>query len=287
MRRMDESKNVSILNVAGPKACFAFGESSYGDGEIFGPMAGCQLEAIYLRTGQVEVRHDGKVFRLFAPGVAFVASYQTLEYRYGPTGMNNVLWCQYTSGSLTSTGVEILAPFCGPLNPSAAATSLMKIGAELPSDIYSEMQDFSSALGIAALEELLTRRKMQETVADKPLQVLHVRRYIEEHLCSEITMNTLAQVSSLSPQHLNLLYKTTFDENPLEYLWRLRVRRGAYLLRHTGTRISQIAYQTGFKTPNHFSRLIKEKYGLSPRQLRSQKWKGELGAKEIEETQTN
>ncbi|WP_114287933.1 helix-turn-helix domain-containing protein [Candidatus Halocynthiibacter alkanivorans] len=287
MHKTDEFRNISISNIVGPQASFAFGESSYGDGELFGPMAGCQLEAIYLRTGQVEVHHDGKVFHLSAPCVAFVASHRTLEYRYGPAGMNNVLWCQYTSGTLTTSGVEALAPFCGSLSPSAAATSLMKIGAELSSDIYSEMKDFSSALGVAALEELLARRKMQETVADIPLQVLHVRRHIEEHLCSEITMNTLAKVSSLSPQYLNRLYKATYDENPLEYLWRLRVRRGAYLLSHTGTRISQIAYQTGFKTPNHFSRRIKEKYGLSPRQLRSQKWKGELGAKDFDEVQTN
>ena len=76
------------------------------------------------------------------------------------------------------------------------------------------------------------------------------------------------------PQHLNRLYKRAFDVTPLDYLWRLRVRRGAYLLRHTGMRVSQIAYHTGFRTPNHFSRLIKRRYGVSPRQLRAQTWSG-------------
>ena len=191
--------------------------------------------------------------------------------------MNNVLWCQYAAGSLTAAGVEKLRPYCGPLPPSTAATSLMKTAAELLPDINAEMRHFSSALGIAIREELLARKRMQNTIANVPPQAQHVRRYIEENLSADIKMETLSRVSSLSPQHLNRLYKAAFGENPLDCLWRLCVRRGAYLLRHTGMRISQIAYQTGFKTPNHFSRLIKERYGASPRQLRSQGWKGEGG----------
>ncbi len=274
-------QTMSILNMVGTKATFAFGESSYGDGASFGPMSGCQLEVIYLRTGQVEVRHDGLVFSLSAPNVAFIASCHNLEYRYGPAAMNNVLWCQYTSGTLSHEGVDNLRPFCGPLSPSAASTSLMKIGTDLPSDIYAEKKEFAFALSIAVLEELLARKKMRQTTADMPRQVTLVRRYIEEHFGSGITMQTLSRVSNMSPQHLNRLYKATFNENPLDYLWRLRVRRGAYLLSHTGMRISQIAFQIGFKTPNHFSRLVKQRYGVSPRQLRLQKRKGDPDTSEL------
>ncbi|WP_347312059.1 AraC family transcriptional regulator [Defluviimonas sp. SAOS-178_SWC] len=214
------------------------------------------------------------MFRLSAPSVAFVASAQRLEYRYGPAVMCNVLWCQYVSGELDAEKIAALVPFCGPMDVSPAATALMKAGADLPMDSYSDMRDFRSALGIAVLEELLTRRKLQQTVSEIPPQVQLVRRYIEANLYQPITMEMLAGVSGLSPQHLNRLYKTVFSENPLEYLWRLRVRRGAYLLRHTGMQISQIAYQTGFKTPNHFSRKIKERYQITPRNLRAKKWRG-------------
>ena len=277
-------KKVSILNIVGSDATFAFGESSYSDGASFGPISGCQLEVIYLRTGQVEVRHDDHVFQLSAPNVALVTSSKYLEYRYGPAAMNNVLWCQYTSGTLSPEGIDALKPFCGPLPPSAASTSLMKIGADLPSDIYAAKKDFACALGIAVIEELLARQKMQQTTADIPRQVTLVRRYIEEHLGSPITMQSLSRVSNMSPQHLNRLYKAAYGENPLDYLWRLRVRRGSYLLCHTGMRISQIAFQTGFKTPNHFSRLIKQRYGVSPRQLRSQKWRGGPSTLEMMDT---
>lgn len=272
-----ENSNLSIAKMLAPGTSFTFGETTYRSGDQFGPMTGCQLEAIYLRTGQVEIQCDDNVFHLSAPGIALVASRRRLEYRYGPASMCNVLWCQYISGELDDDKIAAVAPFCGPMDVSPAATSLIKTGAGLPVDIYSDMHDFCSALGIAVLEELLTRRKLLETVADIPPQVQLVRRYIEENLSQSITMETLAGVSGLSPQHLNRLYNSVFGENPLDYLWRLRVRRGAYLLRHTGMQISQIAYQTGFKTPNHFSRKIKDRYQMTPRKLRERKWRGNTG----------
>lgn len=270
------STSLSILNLVGPDATFAFGESTYREGEVFGPMTGFQMEAVYLRTGQVEIRSDGASFQLSSPGIALVASRHTLEYRYGPASMCNVLWCQYISGGLDAARVVAIAPSCGPMPVSPAAASLMKIGADIPTGLYGEMRNFSSALGIALLEELLLRKILETTSADIPRQAQLVRRYIEEHLSETVTSAVLAKVSGLSPQHLNRLYNAAFGETPLDYLWRLRVRRGAYLLQHTGIRISQIAYQTGFKTPNHFSRLIKERYQLSPRELRAQKWCGEV-----------
>lgn len=270
---MDDDR-LSIAKILGPGTSFTFGETTYCDGDQFGPMNGCQLEAIYLRTGQVEIQSDDRVFHLSAPGVALVASRHRLEYRYGPANMCNVLWCQYVSGDLDAGKLSAIIPFCGPMDVSPAATALVKTGADLPIDNDSDMHDFCSALGIAVLEELLTRRKLLETVAEIPPQVQLVRRYIEERLSQTITMDMLAGVSGLSPQHLNRLYKNVFGENPLDYLWRLRARRGAYLLRHTGMQISQIAYQTGFKTPNHFSRKIKERYHMTPRKLRERKWRG-------------
>ncbi|WP_319411910.1 AraC family transcriptional regulator [uncultured Cohaesibacter sp.] len=262
----------SIAELIGSNARFAFGETAYHAGEIFGPMKGYQLEAIYLRVGQVEVRCDDTVFAMEAPQVALIASRERLEYRYGPANLSNVLWCQYLSDQLDSHTYGYLSRGCGPLDVSPASVSLLKIGADLPTEFESGMEDMCSALGIAVMENLMMRRQTLDTAGRIPPQVQLVRRYIEDHLASPITMKLLAELSGLSPQHLNRLYQAAYDENPLDCLWRLRVRRGAHLLSHTGKQISQIAYEVGFKTPNHFSRQIKSAYGLSPRRLRAESW---------------
>nr|WP_319515250.1 AraC family transcriptional regulator [uncultured Cohaesibacter sp.] len=262
----------SVASLVGSDARFAFGETAYQAGEIFGPLKGYQLEAIYLRVGQVEVHCDDEVFSMTAPQVALIASQERLEYRYGPANLSNVVWCQYLSEKLDSRTFSHLARGAGPMDVAPASVSLLKIGADLPTEFHAGMEDLCSALGIAVMENLMVRRLALETVDKIPPQVQLVRRYIEDHLGSPITMTQLAELSGLSPQHLNRLYQAAFDENPLDCLWRLRVRRGAYLLSHTGKQISQIAYEVGFKTPNHFSRQIKEAYGLSPRKLRAESW---------------
>ncbi len=262
----------SVAELVGGNARFAFGETAYQAGEIFGPLKGYQLEAIYLRVGQVEVHCDDEVFLMTAPQVALVASERRLEYRYGPANLSNVIWCQYLSQKLDSRTFSYLSRGSGPIDVSPASVSLLKIGADLPTELHTDMEDFCSALGIAVMENLMVQRQALESVGKIPPQVQSVRRYIEDHMGSPITMKQLAELSGLSPQHLNRLYQAAFDENPLDYLWRLRVRRGAYLLSHTGKQISQIAYEVGFKTPNHFSRQIKEAYGLSPRKLRTDSW---------------
>ena len=98
----------------------------------------------------------------------------------------------------------------------------------------------------------MVRRLALDSVDKIPPQVQLVRRYIEDHLGSPITMTQLAELSGLSPQHLNRLYQAAFDENPLDCLWRLRVRRGAYLLSHTGKQISQIVMKWGSRHPITF-----------------------------------
>ena len=87
-------------------------------------------------------------------------------------------------------------------------------------------------------------------------------------------MGDLTEAFALSQQHINRLFKAAFGQTALDYLWLLRVRRGAFMLRHTGLQVSQIAYRNGFKTPNHFSRLIRAEYGLPPRRLRLRDWLG-------------
>ena len=79
-------------------------------------MKGYQLEAIYLRVGQVEVHCDDEVFSMTAPQVALIASQERLEYRYGPANLSNVVWCQYLSEKLDSRTFSHLARGAGPMD---------------------------------------------------------------------------------------------------------------------------------------------------------------------------
>lgn len=265
---------MSLMNSLGSGKRFVFGEYGYADGARFGPLLGPQLEIIFLRTGQVRILMDDRSLEITAPCFAFLTSRRRLEYRYASQEMCHVAWCQCVSPDLKEDAIDVARSYVGSLPPSDISVTLMKIGTELPIHTDDESPEFVSALAVALFEEFFNRKRKDTSKPARPHQVELVHWHIEQNFERAISMAELAQVSGLSPQHLNRLYYEAYGENPLDYLWRIRTRQGAFLLQHTGLRISQIAYKTGFKTPNHFSRRIKERFGLSPRALRARRWQG-------------
>lgn len=274
MGDIGQSDNLSLLKVFGADLLFAFGDFSYSDGIKFGPLKGRQMELVLLRTGHVRVDCDGVVFDLSAPCIALFVSTKHLEYAYSAEEVCHVAWCQSASSSLTDHVIGVMKPYIGDIPLSEDSTALMNIGTRL--NILAD--DASSALrnanAITLFEEFRLRKRSERANEIVPHQVESIREYIEQNVEKPASMAIFSDISGLSPQHLNKLFHKAYGENTLDYLWRLRTRQGAFLLQHTGLRISQIAYTVGFKSPNHFSRLIRKRYGFSPRRFRAQRWQG-------------
>ena len=54
-----------------------------------------------------------------------------------------------------------------------------------------------------------------------------------------------------------------------DYINNFRLEKAKELLISTSMNISEIAYSCGFASPNYFSTTFKSKYGLSPKDFRS------------------
>ena len=57
---------------------------------------------------------------------------------------------------------------------------------------------------------------------------------------------------------------------PQEFLIRLRLSKAADLMKNSRSSIGDIAAMCGYANQLHFSRAFKKRYGLSPREWRSQ-----------------
>jgi transcriptional regulator GlxA family with amidase domain len=56
---------------------------------------------------------------------------------------------------------------------------------------------------------------------------------------------------------------------PAGYLWKVRANRGHQMLLRTGLTIAEITFQCGYKNPFHFSRQIRQQFGMSPTEVRN------------------
>jgi len=63
-------------------------------------------------------------------------------------------------------------------------------------------------------------------------------------------------------------FKQLYGTTVYRFLLKERLRKAKMLIQHTDFTIKTIAYQTGFKSIPHFSRVFKKKYGHPPSELR-------------------
>lgn len=97
------------------------------------------------------------------------------------------------------------------------------------------------------------------------------RDFIEASLGEPLPLRDLARAAHLSPFHLHRHFRRAFGETPHAYRTRRLLDRAASTLRAGATPVSDVALDAGFSSLGSFSSLFKRRFGVSPRQFRSQK----------------
>jgi AraC family transcriptional regulator, regulatory protein of adaptative response / methylated-DNA-[protein]-cysteine methyltransferase len=87
--------------------------------------------------------------------------------------------------------------------------------------------------------------------------------YIEAHLDQAITLNTLSQVSGLSPHHFREIFKRIVGLSPKAFCDAQRIARFKHLLR-AGESISSACYQAGFGSSRALYEKTKQGLGMTP-----------------------
>jgi AraC-like DNA-binding protein len=82
----------------------------------------------------------------------------------------------------------------------------------------------------------------------------------------------MSAAAGVSRQHLLKLFRDRHGISPTRYLYDRRLEIAADQLIHTGLSIKEIAENSGFSNPFHFSRKFKQAYDENPRNWRAKKW---------------
>ncbi|WP_152286253.1 hybrid sensor histidine kinase/response regulator transcription factor [Flavicella marina] len=77
-------------------------------------------------------------------------------------------------------------------------------------------------------------------------------------------LNSLAKELYLNRTHFYQKVKVLTNQTPLELLRMYRLKRAADLLVHEKLTVNEVFLMTGFKSRPHFSKIFREKYGVSP-----------------------
>ena len=96
-----------------------------------------------------------------------------------------------------------------------------------------------------------------------------ISEYIRLHCCENITLPVVAEAFHVTPSHLSRLFKSVRGENFSSYVLDQKLTLAAQLLLQSpDMSIMQISESLGYYTPTYFTRLFKEKFGVTPSQYR-------------------
>jgi len=251
---------------------FQFGETLYQGGGQFGPILRPQLEFVIVHSGGASVIVDGDAHRLIEGYAALVLSRRRLLYSYREDRDTRVSWCEATEGLPPALSVPGLRSFPLALPVSRRMLELQKIGVDLGDDAGLAIDALRRALGVAVCQEFLYQARRLRS--DRPIHqaVRRAKEFIDGNFSQPCDLTGLANVAHVSPQYLIKLFKKEFSRTPIQYLWSVRAHKGAQLLRRSGLSVAAISYRCGYENPNHFSRHIKEQFGITATELRRRCW---------------
>ena len=98
-----------------------------------------------------------------------------------------------------------------------------------------------------------------------------IKKYFDDNQQIELGLPTtgyLAEKVNLSPNYLGDLLKKETGKNTKEHINDYVVDKAKTILLNTESNVSEIAYDLGFNYPHYFSRLFKQKTGLTPAKYR-------------------
>jgi len=116
--------------------------------------------------------------------------------------------------------------------------------------------------GIELPEATLNGRKLSETA------IRTVCDFIEEHLCTQITLEDLAALVYLSPFHFARCFKASMGLAPHQYIIARRMELAKRLVLTTTLNVAEIAWSIGYENISHFRRLFTMHSGVTPGVIR-------------------
>ncbi|PTQ12158.1 hypothetical protein CLG96_06265 [Sphingomonas oleivorans] len=256
---------------------FTFHEGSNETGVYHVAYRDQRAEVSIILEGAIRFVVDGEARHVEAPAISFQAYRERLEVSLPRERRTRTMWCHF---SPTDFGDPEWAwmhrlppalPMMGSLeNLFRSATQLVQHDAWSMPQQHDYAAQARDALGSAIFAEYIRCASGGSAAsAALPRPVAMVKKAIEERYGEEWDLESLARLGNLNGKYLISLFRKHLGETPISYLWKRRAEAGLALLRQTDLGVEEIAFRCGYQTAAHFSRSIKQRYGRSPRAIRT------------------
>jgi len=250
-----------------------FGEVLYEPGGSCGPRVQRDFELILIHSGEGQVTLNNKVVRPMKTGTVSLFIPGNHDYfEYAADTETHHSWCTVRPKFMPK---KLRKDLCQPL-VSVPSSSLFRALFDealklkpLPNNLLATLIEH---LAFSAFAEFVhtSSKKNRALIGDPAVNAF--LRHVGDHFAEENCLQAARLSAGVSRNTLLNKFHQYMQTTPAHYLWKVRVERGVSMLAETGQTVAEIAYLCGFKNPFHFSRLLKQQTGRSPKEIRHHAW---------------
>lgn len=98
-----------------------------------------------------------------------------------------------------------------------------------------------------------------------------LHRVVEENYTSPISLDELAYLSGRSLSSFKREFQDIYGQPPARWIREKRLAKAQQMLQSSALSVADVAYTLGFENPTHFSRIFKQRFGVTPSDVAMQK----------------
>ena len=233
-----------------------------------------EFEIYYMKEGGCTYHIEDNTYRVKPGDVVLIPGNTSHRTIYGGVAHTRLLVnCSYEY--IPKPVLERLETI-GPLYRNIKAISqLEELFAKIEHE-YSHADALSAEVLKCFTAELLFVILRHKNEHEKTVQgsnfIATVQEYIQNNYMNEVKLSALAEMLSVSQEHLSRMFKQETGIGFKDYLVQFRLQKAEEMLKHEpGRAVSEVAYACGFNDGNYFSYKFKKAYGVSPTEIRRNK----------------
>ncbi len=118
----------------------------------------------------------------------------------------------------------------------------------------------------------MANKRPQSSLLKREMKIIrNYAKKIEKNISKDFSLEDIAAETGLTQAKLQEGFKLLYNKTVTEYIRHARLEVARDLINTTEMNISEVVYSIGFTSRSYFSKIFKEKYGISPSEFKSSK----------------
>lgn len=233
------------------------------------PRGRIDWQIIYISSGQGHFIFDDKDVIVPSGNMILYQPKEEQHYYYLGEDRTQVWFVHFTGREVKRT----LRDYDIPLDSNVLHTGLSReyeaCFRKMRDELVACRWGYEEMLTYIFRELLMTmHRRMEETIPELsgfPFQEMMLAKdYFTEHYNEELNIEEYARSRHVSVSWFHKTFKLAFGITPMRYVLSIRIHNAQALLETTDYSVSDIASMVGYENAFYFSRLFKQRRGISP-----------------------